>query len=236
MGNLKFEPISCTECKSRSLSIFHVCSVAESQNIDVAKTCQVFKKGQEIFVEDHRPSGVFCINSGKIKLVKLGNEGKEKIVRLSGPGDLIGYKAIVSNNTYSATAVALSDVKICFIPKSDFLGMLSTNGELSFEFTQLLCRNISDVESEVVDIAYKSVRERLAEALLLLQEKFKHENDNPEIISVTREDLATLIGTAKETVIRLLSDFKEEGIVESLGRKIVLKDQDALVKMCSIYD
>ncbi|MFY0674315.1 MAG: Crp/Fnr family transcriptional regulator [Bacteroidia bacterium] len=236
MGNLKFEPISCAECKSRSLSIFHVCSIAETKGIDTTKTCQIFKKGQEIFLEGHRPSGVFCINSGKIKLVKLGNEGKEKIVRLSGPGDLIGYKAIVSNNTYSASAVALSDVKICFIPKTDFLGMLSTNGELSFEFTQLLCRNISEVESEVVDIAYKSVRERLAEALLLLQEKFRHENDNPEIISVTREDLATLIGTAKETVIRLLSDFKEEGIVESMGRKIVLKDQDALVKLCSIYD
>ena len=104
------------------------------------------------------------------------------------------------------------------------------------EFTQLLCRNISDIESETVDIAYKSVRERLAEALLLLQEKYTFENDNPEIITVTREDLATLIGTAKETVIRLLSDFKEEGIVESLGRKIVLKDQDALIRICSIYD
>jgi len=236
MGNISTEHISCAVCKARSLSIFHVCAVEDTDKMDSVKVCQIFKKGQEIFVEGHRPSGVFCINSGKIKLVKLGNEGKEKIVRLSGPGDLIGYKAIVSNNTYSATAVALDETKICFIPKSDFLGMLSTDGRLSFEFTQLLCRNISEVENEVVDIAYKSVRERLAEALLLLQEKFKFENDNPEIISVTREDLATLIGTAKETVIRLLSDFKDEGIVESMGRKIVLKDQEALVKICSIYD
>lgn len=237
MGNqLKFEPLSCAVCKARSLSIFHVCSLEDSEHMDSVKVCQSFKKGQEVFIEGHRPSGVFCINNGRIKLVKLGNEGKEKIVRLSGPGDLIGYKAIVSNNTYSATAVALSDVKICFIPKSEFLGMLSENGRLSMEFTQLLCRNISDIESETVDIAYKSVRERLAEALLLLQEKYTFENDNPEIITVTREDLATLIGTAKETVIRLLSDFKEEGIVESLGRKIVLKDQDALIRICSIYD
>ncbi|MBI1185652.1 cyclic nucleotide-binding domain-containing protein [bacterium] len=236
MGNSNTEMISCSVCKARALSIFHVCSLDDAAKIDGFKVCQSYKKGQEIFIEGHRPSGVYCINTGKIKLVKLGNEGKEKIVRLSGAGDLIGYKAIVSNNTYSASAVALADTRVCFIPKSDFLGMLSSDGKLSFEFTQLLCRNISDVENEVVDIAYKSVRERLAEALLLLQEKFKFENENPEIINVTREDLATLIGTAKETVIRLLSDFKEEGIVESMGRKIVLKDQDALVRMCSIYD
>jgi len=236
MGNLKFEPVSCSVCKSKSLSIFHVCGLSELDEIDDNKTCQALKKGQEIFQEGHRPNGVYCINSGKVKLVKLGNEGKEKIVRLSGPGDLIGYKAIVSNNPYSATAIALSDVKICFIPKSKFLDMLHQNGELSFEFTQLLCRNISQVETEVVDIAYKSVRERLAEALLLLMEKYRVENDAPEIISITREDLATLIGTAKETVIRLLSDFKEEGIVASQGRKIVLKDIEELTRLSGVYD
>lgn len=187
-------------------------------------------------MEDHRPNGVFCINSGKVKLVKLGSEGKEKIVRLSGPGDLVGYKAAISNNSYSATAIALSDVKVCFIPKSFFLDMLSKDGKLSLEFTQLLCRNITDIESEMVGIAYKSVRERLAEALLLLKEKYQSETDQPDVLSITREDLANLIGTAKETVIRLLSDFKEQGIIASLGRKIVLKDTDALVEISSVYD
>jgi len=236
MAELKFEPISCTVCKSKALSIFHVCGIPELEEIDDNKTCQTYKKGQEIFLEDHRPNGIFCLNSGKVKLVKLGAEGKEKIVRLSGPGDLVGYKAVISNSTYSATAIALSDVKICYIPKSFFLNMLSKDGKLSFEFTQLLCRNLSDIESEMVGIAYKSVRERLAEALLLLQEKYKSQTDTPNILSITREDLATLIGTAKETVIRLLSDFKEEGIVGSLGRKIVLKDQEALIEISCVYD
>lgn len=236
MAKLEFEPISCSVCQAKSLSIFHVCGLSELQEIDSNKTCQTFKKGEEIFQEDHRPNGVFCINSGKVKLVKLGSEGKEKIVRLSGPGDLVGYKAAVSNNTYTATAIALSDVKICYIPKSFFLEMLGKDGKLSLEFTQLLCRNISDVESEMVGIAYKSVRERLAEALLLLREKYKSQTDTPDVLSITREDLATLIGTAKETVIRLLSDFKDQGIIASQGRKIVLEDIDALLDISSVYD
>lgn len=223
-------------CKVRPLSLFQVCTIPDTERLDEVRDSLVFKKGDEIFQEGHRPSGVYCITWGKVKLVKLGNEGKEKIIRLSGPGDLLGYKAIVGNGTFTGTAVTLDDTRVCFIPKSEFLAMLSTDAKLSFSFTQLLCRNISAVESETVDIAYKSVRERLAEALLLLQEKFRFENENPDIINVTREDLANLVGTAKETVIRLLSDFKDEGIVESMGRKIVLKDQKALIKMCNMYD
>lgn len=236
MAVLKFEPITCSQCQAKSLSIFRVCGLAEAGKIDEAKTCVAFKSGHEIFQEGHRPSGVYCVNSGNIKLVKLGNEGKEKIVRLAGPGDLVGYKAVISNGVYSATAIAHTDVKVCFVPTSSFIELLGENGKLSFEFTQLLCRNISEVESEVVDLAYKPVRERLAEALLLLESKFNSQNDHPEVLSVSREDLATLIGTAKETVIRLLSDFKSEGIVESQGRKIVLKDHKALLQISNAYD
>lgn len=236
MGVLKFEPISCNHCKAKALSIFHVCGLSESHKIDDAKTCIAFKAGHEIFQEGHRPSGVYCVNSGNIKLVKLGNEGKEKIVRLSGSGDMVGYKSVISNGVYSATAIAQSNVNVCFIPTSDFMNLLGENGKLSLEFTKLLCRNISDVESEVVDLAYKPVRERLAEALLLLEAKFNTQTDHPEILSVSREDLATLIGTAKETVIRLLSDFKSEGIVESLGRKIVLKNHKALLEISNTFD
>ena len=236
MALLKFESVSCSQCKAKSLSIFHVCGLAETEKVDEAKTCMAFKAGHEIFQEGHRPAGIYCINGGNIKLVKLGNEGKEKIVRLSGPGDLVGYKAVVSNGVYSATAIAQSNVNVCFIPTSDFIRLLGENGKLSFEFTQLLCRNISEVETEVVDLAYKPVRERLAEALLLLEAKFNAQNDHPEILSVSREDLATLIGTAKETVIRLLSDFKSEGIVESQGRKIVLKNHKALIAISNTYD
>lgn len=227
--------ITCQTCKARANSIFHVCNHESVEGLNTAKTCYTFKKGQVIFMEDHRPSGIYCINFGKIKLTKLGNEGKEKIVRLCGPGDLIGYKALISNGTYSATAVAFSDASACFIPKKDFLGMLSTNSELSNEFTRLLCRNLSDIEEEVVGMAYKSVRIRLAEALLLLQRKYEEEQGS-DVISITREDLANLIGTAKETVIRLLSDFKDEGIIASSGRKIVLKDQHALIAISDSID
>ena len=226
------EHISCAECKARTLSIFHVCSMDQTDKMDQVKECMMLKKGQEIFSEGRRANGIFCINHGSIKLVKLGDGGKEKIVRLAAPGDLIGYKAVVTNSSYSASAVAMEDSKMCFIPRGDFMDLLGSNERLSQEFTQLLCRNISEYESGMVDIAYKSVRKRLAEALLLLQEKFHLQ----EQISISRNDLATLIGTAKETTIRLLSEFKDSHIIETKGRSIVIINKDALIDISGLLD
>lgn len=191
-----------------------------------------------LFIEGSRPSGLFCLNSGKIKLTKLGNEGKEKIIRIAGPGDWVGYKSLVTKSPFTATATALQDTTVCFIPGSDFFYLLKSNDEFQTKFTQLLCRNLSEAEEEIVDIAYKSVRERLAESLLLLKHKFGEDRDenNDFVLNITREDLANLVGTAKETIIRLLSDLRAQGIIESKGRKIVLKDQKALVRMSNMFD
>ncbi|MCB0737116.1 MAG: Crp/Fnr family transcriptional regulator [Bacteroidetes bacterium] len=232
------ENTPCQFCKSRKESLFNFCTADELEHLTGVKICQTFKKGQIIFLEGSRPSGLHCINFGKIKLSRLGPEGKEKIIRLAGSGEWVGYKALIANLPYSATAIALEDVSVCFIPSTDFMYVLQHNQEFQTMFTQLLCRNLSEAENETVDIAYKSVRERLAEALLLLKRKF-YDNELPKhdfVINMTREDLANLIGTAKETVIRLLSDFKDEGIVESQGRKIVLKDEEALIRISELYD
>ena len=236
MASNGFEPVVCQTCEARLLGIFSICNHQEIDHLNETKSCQFYKKGQSIFQEDHRPSGIFCVSKGKIKLVKLGNEGKEKIMRISTVGDLLGYKALIANTTYTATAIALEDSSVCFIPKGEFMDLLTDNRELSNSFTRLLCRNITEFEEEIVELAYKSVRERLAEALLLLRKKFEDDHGNGDIISITREDLANLVGTAKETVIRLLSDFKDKGIIESSGRKIVLKDHRTLLALSNVYD
>lgn len=238
MSGKKMENTPCQICKSRQDSLFNFCTADELEHLSGVKYCQSYKKGQTIFYEDHRASGLYCLNFGKVKLTKLGSEGKEKIIRLAGAGDWIGYKALITNDPLTASAVALEDTSACFIPASDFFYVLNNNAEFQTKFTQLVCRTLTNAEDEIVDIAYKSVRERLAEALLLLKRKYEGEpaDDTDVVLSITREDLANLIGTAKETVIRLLSDFKSDGIIESQGRKIVLKDQPALTRISQLND
>lgn len=227
----------CQTCSARKNSIFNYCTANELNNLSNTKVCQVIKKGQVVFMEGARPSGIYCINQGKIKITKLGNEGKEKIIRLAKPGDIVGYKSLITNGTFTATAIALEDSKLCFVQKADFLEILMNNHQFSSKFTELLCRNLSETEEDLVDMAYKSVRERLAEALLLIKSKFQEEGSKEDYeINITREDLANLVGTAKETVIRLLSEFKQEGIIESSGRKIIIKNEKSLLRLSNLYD
>lgn len=191
-----------------------------------------------VFHEGGKPTGLYCINSGKIKIAKLGSDGKEQIVRLAKPGDLIGYRALMADSNYSASAVALEDAVICFIPRSQFLELISHNMEFTGGLMKLISNALGEAEERMVQMAYKPVRERLAEALLLLQKTYqeREEGGDPFTISISREDLASIVGTAKETTIRLLSDFKEEGLITAKGSSITILDQEKLYKISHLYD
>ena len=201
------------------------------------KSCLQYKSSQPIFIEGGHSNGLYCVNEGKIKLHKMGSDGKEQIVRLVKPGDFIGYRALMSGTTYSASATALEDCTICFVPKSMFFSILKKNDEFSEGMMKLLCRNLEESEKRLTEMAYKPVRERLAEALLLIKGTFQDEESNiPYTVNFTREDLANLVGTAKETVIRLLSEMKSEKIVKTEGRKIILLEPQKLAQIANMYD
>ena len=234
---MKFTNPDCLNCNSRSKSLLGCCKASELSHLSETKSCFAYKKGQLIFHEGGKPTGLYCINSGKIKIAKLGSDGKEQIVRLAKPGDVIGYRALMADSNYSASAVALEDAVICFIPRSQFLELISQNVDFASGLMKLISNALGEAEERMVQMAYKPVRERLAEALLLLQKTYKQtEEEDHFTISISREDLASIVGTAKETTIRLLSEFKEEGLISTKGSSITILDQEKLYKISHLYD
>ncbi len=183
------------------------------------------------------PSGLYCINSGKVKIYQRGYEGKEQIIRLAKNGDILGYRALISGEGYSATATAIEDSKICLIPKEVFYELLQSNAEITKSMMKLLANELKDAESKITNLAQKPVIERLAEALLMLKEYYGNkEDDNSLNINITREEIANIIGTATETAIRLLSELKKEGILDLSGKKITIINNDSLMKLANLYD
>jgi CRP/FNR family transcriptional regulator len=202
-----------------------------------SKTCVSYKKGQILFHEGGHPLGMFCINQGKIKLSHSGQDGKEQIVRMAKEGDVLGYRALLSNERYNATAVALDDTEVCFIPKDAFFTVLKTNLNLSLEIIKMLALELRWAEQTITGLAQKPVRERMAEALLFLKETYGFEADEATInVTLSREDIANLVGTATETAIRLLSEFKHDKIVEFVGKKIKILDIKKLVRTANVMN
>lgn len=234
---MKFTNPDCLNCSSRAHSLLSCCRASELAHVSETKSCFAYKKGQLIFHEGGKPTGLYCINTGKIKIAKLGSDGKEQIVRLAKPGDLIGYRALMADSNYSASAVAFEDAVICFIPRSQFLELISQNVEFASGLMKLISNALGEAEERMVQMAYKPVRERLAEALLLLQKTYQEREEGDQFtISISREDLASIVGTAKETTIRLLSEFKEEGLITAKGSSITILDHERLYKISHMYD
>jgi CRP/FNR family transcriptional regulator, polysaccharide utilization system transcription regulator len=216
------DAIDCANCKKRFTSVFCKVENDTMEQINEEKICTPYKKGQIIFHEGSRPLGIYCVNRGKIKLVKLGEDGKEQILRLIKPGDLMGYRALLSGDKYSASAVVLEEAGICFIPKELFMGVLQKDGVLSMEIMKLLSDDLRKAEVSITHFAQKPVRERLAEALLFIKETYGFEADGKTIdLKISREDLANLVGTATETLE---------------GKKIEILNLPKLVKIANIED
>lgn len=238
MATKKNVKIYCAVCGSRNRSLFSDLNTEELENLDLHKSCILYKKGQTLYYEGTRPMGLFCINSGKVKVYKITSDGKEQILHLAKAGDFLGYRALISEEFYSASATVIEEGAICYIPKSDFLEILNNNPKFFRRMMQKLCEDLGIMEQNLVTIAQKSVRERLAATLLMLKESYGMEGEEESTlidIALSREDLANIIGTATETVIRLLSEFKNQELISLQGKKIKVIDPKGLVKEADFY-
>jgi CRP-like cAMP-binding protein len=197
-----------------------------------------YKKGQNIFTEGTFPAGIFFIKKGKIKKYKMLNEGREQIIYICCEGELLGYTALLCEEPYPDSASTLTDATIGFIPKEKLLALIDKHIELS----KMLLKNLSHEFGVLVNIittfTQKTVRERVAFTLLILEEKFKDTvNENNEIqIILTREDFANIVGTAVETLVRLLRDFKDENLITTQGRKISITNRQKLLEIANLAD
>jgi len=228
----KITNIYCEDCKSLKKSVYGDLNSEELNILNFNKSCNFYKKGQTIYFEGNTPEGLFCIREGKVKIYKTGNEGKEQIIRLVKNGDIIGYRALIAGESYNATAETLEDSKICFIRKNAIFDLLKKNEKFSFRLIKLLSHDLGEVEQRMVHLAQKPVRERLAETLLILRETYGMDKDNNSLlnVSLSREDLANIAGTATETVIRLLAEFKNKNIISTKARKIEILDVNKLIE------
>lgn len=218
---------SCADCATRITSCFSVLNDEDVKLLDETKETTVFSKGQNIFYSGRTPTGVYCLFNGKVKMSRSGADGKEQIVRFVLPGKLLGIRAFLSNCTYSSTATALEDSTICYIPKDLFVSLQAKYPSITTCMLFTLSQMLQRAEEKMTSIAQKNVRERLAESLLELHNIFSFgdcgENGvNP--ITLKREDIANIVGTATETVVRLLHTFKDEGIIVIEGRKLFIMD------------
>jgi CRP/FNR family transcriptional regulator len=211
---------------SRSSSLLVGLCSDEVSNLENHKSCNYYKKNQSLFLEGSFPRGVFCINQGKIKVFKRGDEGKEQIIHIAKEGEMVGFRAMFSGDPYNVAAETLEESNICFIAKDDFLNMMDTNITLRNGIIKELSKELSDRASFITNMAQKSVRERLAFSLILLKTVYQ-----PDPINLSREDMANFVGTATETLIRLLKDFKEEGIIEVHTRKLTILNLDRLISI-----
>jgi CRP-like cAMP-binding protein/CheY-like chemotaxis protein len=198
-----------------------------SENRDL----RVYKKKEDIYLEGTYAKGIYFVNKGKIKSYQTNEFGKELITDLHKEGDFFGYLPLLQDEKYSSSASALEDSEIFMIPKDDFFSLIFKNAEVSRRFIEILSNSIRENEKQLVKLAYNSVRKRVAEALVKLSDKYKKEGDQTFSMNVSREDLANLVGTATETVIRTLSDFKDEKFVEVSGGTITILNYDKLSKM-----
>jgi CRP-like cAMP-binding protein len=235
--NVKLEPPSCAACQSRLTNVF--CALTDDQLVDLAveKSCNLYKKGQLVFFEGNRPTGLFCVNKGKVKIYQIGIEGKEQIIRLAKDGDILGYRSLISGELYTASASVIEDANICFIPKKTFFELIQTNSELSTRMMKLLSNDLKTAEKRITGLAQKPVRERMAETILMIKEFYGIDTDNKTITAnLSREDIANIVGTATETAIRVLSEFRSEKIIELVGKKIQIINNDNLIKAANVFD
>lgn len=225
----------CEKCALETNSIFKHLSHDEAVKLNYEKDFRHYKKGDVLYHEGNRISGFYCINSGIIKVYKTGLDGKEQIIRFAKPGDIIAYRSVLSNEPACTTSKVIEDCQVCFIPSEVLISFIKTNSNFSLELMKLACHELGEANSYITDIAQKTVRERLAEVVLKLVEDFGLDNQKFLKISLTREELANIVGTATESVIRLLSEFKSDKLIELNGRKIKILDIKGLEKISNVF-
>lgn len=221
----------------RSNSVLEGLPKEELEYLESKMVIHKYKRGQNIFVEGTIPNGIYFLKKGKVKKYKADQEGKEQIIYVCNAGELLGYPALLCEEPYSDSAAALEESSVGFISQKDFLKILDQSVILSRKLLINLSHEFGVLVNSIAAFAHKSVRERLALSLLILKEKYRkpgNENKPVEII-LPREDLSSIVGIAVETLVRLLHNFKDEGLIETEGRKIRILDVKKLVKVANFY-
>ena len=222
------------ETNLSGFQLFKKLTEDEFARLNFEKSCAYYKKGTVVYREGSRLTGFYCVTKGIVKIFKTGIDGKEQIIRFAKRGEIIAYRSLLSQELACTTAKIIDEAVLCHIPYQTLLFLIQSNWQFSHHMLQIVCRELREANDYITDIAQKSVRERLAEVLLLLKENFDLDYHNTLQISLTREELANMVGTATESVIRLLSEFRQDKLIELEGRRIKFINIPGLQKVAGI--
>lgn len=230
------EHYTCATCPTRSLSPFHHLHGEEVEELCAHKRYGQFQKGDLLLEEGRNPRGVYCIQSGRVKMVHAGASGREHIVRFLTDGDLIGYRALLAGEPLTVSAVAMDKTAACFVPADVLLGFFQSNGPFSMEMLKQTCHELAEASRIMSSLAQKSVRERTAEFFLMLQARFGKDEQGCVAIDLKRSEWAELVGTATESLIRLLAELEDDGYIARVGKRFQIKDPHGLAEMARLED
>ncbi|TYB74457.1 Crp/Fnr family transcriptional regulator [Bizionia saleffrena] len=221
----------CENCIVRQLNSLKALKKEELKRISDSKISKIIKKGESIFREGEKLNGVFCIQNGVSKLSKMSDNGKDQIVKIVAKGEILGQRSVISDQSTNLSAVALNDMTVCFIPKIELSKSLDENTQFTQAILKQMAQDLKVADDVIVSMAQKSVRQRIAEALMYLRDNFGVDEEGYISMTLSREDIANVVGTAKEACIRTLSSFKKDQLISATGKRIKIENEKALYNL-----
>lgn len=222
------EQSRCENCIIRQFNALRAMSKSELKKVSDSKITKKVKKGEAIFEEGDKLDGVFCVRTGVSKLSKLSANGKDQIVKLASKGEVIGQRSVIAEEYTNLSAVAVSDMEVCFIPKDSIVHTLSRNPDFAIEVLRHMAHDLKEADDVIVNMSQKTVKQRIAEAFLYLKNNYGEDKKGFLNLTLSREDIANVVGTATESAIRIISEFKKRGIIKTSGKKIGVLNEKLL--------
>ncbi len=218
----------CENCIIRQFNSLRAMSKDELKQVADTKITRKIKKGDSLFEEGEKLKGVYCVRDGVSKLSKLSANGKDQIVKLATKGEVMGQRSVIAEESANLSAVAVNDMEVCFIPKEAIVNTLHKNPDFTFEVLRLMAHDLREADDVIVNMSQKTVKQRIAEAFLYLKNNYGEDEKGYLNLTLSREDIANVVGTATESCIRIISEFKKKGMLKSSGKKLGISDEKKL--------
>ncbi|MEN1784082.1 MAG: Crp/Fnr family transcriptional regulator [Bacteroidota bacterium] len=223
----------CENCIIRQFNALRAMSKEELKQVSDSKITKQVKKGEALFEEGDKLNGVYCVRHGVSKLSKLSPNGKDQIVKLASKGEVMGQRSVIAEEHTNLTAVAVNDMEVCFIPKESITTTLQKNPNFTLEVLRHMSHDLKEADDVIVNMGQKTVKQRLAEAFLYLRNNFGEDQEGFLLLNLSREDIASVVGTATESAIRIISEFKKKGLIETSGKRSKIKDEKGLQNLAN---
>lgn len=218
----------CENCIIRQFNSLRAMNKEELKKVSDSKVTKKIKKGEALFEEGEKLNGVFCVRSGVSKLSKLSENGKDQIVKLATKGEVMGQRSVIAEESTNLSAVAVQDMDVCFIPKESITSALHKNPNFTLEVLRHMAHDLREADDVIVNMSQKNVKQRIAEAFIYLKTNFGEDAEGYLNLTLSREDIANVVGTATESAIRIISEFKKKGYLRASGKKLGIADEKAL--------